>query len=133
MPSNNEDWFHNHVIPSEPFRDLSNDNSVEHMDNEDVLSNINETVHVDVPGNVHSHAAHSPRQRMSSHAQQQHARLRRLTRTSKPPLWTQDFVTSTIKSPPLSIGNFVQYNHRSTSLRCYLRKTEQLTEPLNFQ
>lgn len=81
-------------------------------------------------------SAHSPLHQPSSlqyYSPSQHVELRRSTRTSSPPLWTQDFFMPTIKSPPFSIENFMQYDHPSTSVCCYLSQIEHFTKPLTFQ
>ncbi|XP_075473458.1 uncharacterized protein LOC142504488 [Primulina tabacum] len=63
---------------------------------------------------------------------------KRSSRQSKPPIWTKDFICSTLttSSPatiPYDLSKYLSYNHISPSHQSFLASISQLTEPTSYK
>ncbi|XP_049342649.1 uncharacterized protein LOC125806940 [Solanum verrucosum] len=56
--------------------------------------------------------------------------IRRSTRAKQSPAWLTDFVTQKAVKYPL--GNYVSYNHLSSSYQCYIAASSSLKEPSTY-
>ena len=58
--------------------------------------------------------------------------LRKSNRTSKPPIWTKDYVISA-KPSLYSITNYVLYDHLSTNYQDFVQAFSSMVEPQSFK